>query len=88
MKSGEIVPGRRVALGMQSEKPVDQERVVLCVLFEGDQRCVFASVGVHEKLMEQVSFLSGVENGAHPLLLSESREVLCCTLRQRQIERV
>ena len=35
VKSGEIVPGRRAALGMQSER-VNWERVVLCVLFEGD----------------------------------------------------
>ena len=32
---GEIVPGRRAALGMQSER-VNWELVVLCVLFEGD----------------------------------------------------
>ena len=35
VKSGEMVPGCRAALGMQSER-VRSERVVLCVLFEGD----------------------------------------------------
>ena len=35
VKSGEIVPGRRAAPGMQSER-VNWEQVVLCVLFEGD----------------------------------------------------
>ena len=41
VKSGEMVPGRRAALGMQSER-VNRERVVLCVQFEGDSHYFFS----------------------------------------------